>query len=46
MELTVVRVGLGWAGACSRCGVLPIVWVTETWAAYDVMGHAAAHHGC
>jgi hypothetical protein len=29
---------------CSVHGMLPVIWVGTTYAGWDAIGHAAAHH--
>lgn len=37
--------GPAWCVSCSRCGVLPYLWVTPVVAAFNAMGHGAVHAG-
>lgn len=37
--------GIVYRGWCSAHGMLPIMWVSDLTAAWDLAGHAAHHHG-
>ena len=43
--VTVERIGAGFIGWCTVHGSLRYAWAYPSWAAWDVLGHAAAHHG-
>lgn len=43
-EVAVIAAPPGWASYCTDHGVLPTLWATQLYAAWDALGHATAHH--